>query len=325
MRWVSSLVSTLCVAGFSAVGAGVHAAEPADKPVRIVVPFAAGGLADVLARALAEDIRPSFPKGVYVENKTGAGGNIGAAEVFSRPKPSEHTLLVSSPGPIAINHGLYTKLTYDPTQWIAVATLASVPNALIVSPKLPIKSASEFVPYVKQNAGRVSYASQGNGTTSHLTASLFTSLTGTSVIHVPYKGDTPALNDLSGSQVDSFFGSVGASINLHNAQRVRILAVADRKRSAALPDVPTFAEIGMPGMQSVTWYAAVTAPGTPAEDVRYLNTAINDAMTKPEMKERLTKLGLDAMPKSTTESAEFIKQQTALWQKVIRDAKVTID
>lgn len=311
--------------GLASITGAVHAAGASDKPLRIVVPFAAGGLADVLARTLSEEMRPAFPKGIYVENKTGAGGNLGAAEVFSRSRPSEHTIMISSPGPIVINQGLYDKLPYDPAQWVAVGTIASVPNALIVSPQLPVKTAQEFTPYARQSPRQVSYASQGNGTTSHLTASLFSSLTGATMVHVPYKGDTPALADLSGSQIDAFFGSVGASIALHKAGKVRILAVADAKRSAALPDVPTFAEIGLPGMQSVTWYAAVTAPGTGTEEVRHLNATLNEALAKPAMLERLAKLGLDPMPKSTAESAAFLKQQTQLWQKVILDARVTVD
>lgn len=325
MRWIPSFAATVSLIGLISATSALHAVETSDKPLRIVVPFAAGGLADVLARTLAEEMRPGFPKGIYVENKTGAGGNLGAAEVFSRPKQSENTIMISSPGPIAINQGLYAKLPYDPSQWVAIGTIASVPNALIVSPNLPIKTAQEFVPYAKQSAGRVSYASQGNGTTSHLTANLFSSLTGATMVHVPYKGDAPALTDLSGSQVDAFFGSVGASITLHKSGKVRILAVADAKRSAALPDVPTFAEIGLPGMQSVTWYAAVTAPNTPSEEVLHLNAVLNEALAKPAMQERLAKLGLDPMQKSAAESADFIKQQTLLWQKVIRDAKVTID
>lgn len=325
MRWIPSFAVTVCLIGFAFVTNAVLAVEASDKPLRIVVPFAAGGLADVLARTLAEEMRPGFPKGIYVENKIGASGNLGAAEVFNRPKPSENTIMISSPAPIAINQGLYAKLPYDPTRWVAIGTIASVPNALIVSPNLPIKTAQEFTPYAKQGAKQVSYASQGNGTTSHLTANLFSSLTGAAMVHVPYKGDTPALTDLSGSHVDAFFGSVGASIALHKAGKVRILAVADAKRSAALPDVPTFAEIGLPGMQSVTWYAAVTAPNTPSEEVRLLNAALNEALAKPAMQERLVKLGLVPMQKSVAESADFIKQQTQLWQKVIRDAKVSID
>ena len=302
-----------------------YAADISDKQLRIVVPFAAGGLADVLARALAEEMRSSFPKGVIVENKTGAGGNIGAADVFNNTKPGELAILVSSPGPIAVNQGLYPKLPYDPNKWQAVGTIASVPNALIVSNKLPVKTAQEFVAYVKKNTGTVSYASQGNGTTSHLTASLFATLTGATMIHVPYKGDTPALTDLMGGQVDSFFGSVGASLNLHTSGRVRILAVADSKRSAALPDIPTAAEIGLPGMVSVTWYAVVASPVMAGEDVWMLNRALNSAIAKPAMKERFAGLGVDATPRSTADSSAFIGQQTQLWQKVIREAKVTID
>ena len=185
MRFLPSSAAAACLIGLIAATSMVHAVETSDKPLRIVVPFAAGGLADVLARTLAEEMRTGFPKGIHVENKTGAGGNLGAAEVFNRPRSSESTIMISSPGPIAINQGLYAKLPYDPSQWLAIGTIASVPNALIVSPNLPIKTAQEFAPYAKQSAGRVSYASQGNGTTSHLTASLFSSLTGAMPLRSP--------------------------------------------------------------------------------------------------------------------------------------------
>ncbi|MEQ6438401.1 tripartite tricarboxylate transporter substrate binding protein [Comamonas sp. w2-DMI] len=324
MQWQKLIATTICSLGL-VVANTATAQDISDKPLKIVVPFAAGGIADVLARALAEEMRPKFPKGVYVENKTGAGGNLGAAEVFNRSKPSENTLLISSPGPIAVNQGLYPKLPYDPSKWVAISTIASVPNALIVSPKLAVTSAQEFVQLAKRGKNTISYASQGNGTTSHLTAGLFESITGASMLHVPYKGDTPALTDLAGSQVDSFFGNVGAALNLHKAGKVRILAVADAKRSAALPDVPTFAEVGLPAMQSVTWYAAVSAPGTSTADITLLNRAVSDAVNRPSMHDRFVNLGLDAMPKTAVDSANFIKQQTQLWQKVIRDAHITIE
>jgi tripartite-type tricarboxylate transporter receptor subunit TctC len=312
------------VAAFGVVAATAAAADFSSKPLTLVVPFSAGGVADVLARALAAGMRARFPQGIVVENKTGAGGNIGADQVF-RANPDGYTLLVSSPGPIAVNQGLYPKLPYDPARWVAVGMIASVPNALIVSPKLPAATAQDFLAYVKAHPGQVSYASQGNGTTSHLTGKLFESVTGTSMIHVPYKGDAPALTDLSSGQVDVFFGSVGASLALHKAGRVRILAVADAKRSPALPDVPSFAEVGVPAMHSVTWYTVVAPPGTPAATVQQLNEALNEALAQPDMKERFAKLGLEPMQRSAAEAAQFLKQETALWQKVIRDAHVTIE
>lgn len=339
-RWIDRRRALRLLAAMAAPASGlvlmsaVHAQAPvlkqppaqdfADKPLTIVVPFAAGGVADVLARALAAELQPRFPKGIVIENKTGAGGNIGAEQVFRAPADG-YTLMLSSPGPIAVNQGLYPKLGYDPARWTAVATIASVPNALIVSPSMPAADARQFIAFARANPGKVSYASQGNGTTSHLSAKLFESLTGTSMIHVPYKGDAPALNDLSGGQVDAFFGSVSASLALHKAGRVRILAVADAKRSPALPDVPTFAEVGLPAMRSVTWYAVVAPPGTPEPVVQRLNQAMNAALGRSAMQQRFAALGLDPMPLPAAEGAGFIVQQTALWQKVIRDAHVTID
>ena len=300
------------------------AADLAGKPVRLVVPFSAGGTADVLARVLADKLRARLPQGAIVENRTGAGGNTGAEAVFGA-EPDGHTLLVSSPGPIAINQGLYPKLAFDPTKWTPVAIIAAVPNALVASNKLPVKTAQEFVAYAKANPGKVSYASQGNGTTSHLTAKLFESATGTSMIHVPYKGDTPALTDLAGSQVDVFFSNLGATLPLHRAGKVRILAIADSKRAAALPDVPTFAELGLPMMQAVTWYAVVAPPGMPAAAVQPLNAAAVEVLGQPDVRQRFAELGLDAVGGSPEQAARFIRSETERWQKVIRDAKVTLE
>ena len=191
-----------------------HAIDLPNKPLRLIVPFAAGGTADALARILSEKIRPNLNQPIIVENRTGAGGNIGAEFVF-KSEPDGATLLLSSPGPIAINHGLYPKLTFDPTKWLAVAIIASVPNALVVSNKFPVSSGGEFINYSKINSEKITYASQGNGTTSHLTAKMFEVATGSTLIHIPYKGDSPALADLAGSQVDSFFTNISAAIALH--------------------------------------------------------------------------------------------------------------
>ena len=185
----------------------VNAADFPSRSIRLIVPFPAGGTADVLPRILSDKLRKRFPDGVVVENKVGAGGNIGA-EFVAKSDPDGHTLLVSPPGPIAINQSLYPKLSYDATKWIPVTVLAAVPNVLAVSNKLPVNSVQELIAYVKANPGKVSYASQGNGSTSHLTANLFQSLTGTQMLHIPYKGTAPALADLAGGQVDVFFDNL---------------------------------------------------------------------------------------------------------------------
>lgn len=300
------------------------AAEPASKPLHVIVPFAAGGTADVLARVLAEKLHPRFPQGVIVENRTGAGGNVGADAVF-RSEPDGSTLLLSSPGPISVNQSLYPKLAYDPDRWVPVTVIAEVPNALVVGPKLPVKTAQEFVSFAKAHPHGVSYASQGNGTTSHLTAKLFESATGAEMIHVPYRGDTPALTDLAAGQVDAFFTNVSAAQALHKAGKVHILAVADTRRAPSLPGVPTFAEIGLPQMQAVTWYAVVAPPGTPAATVKALNEALVAAIADPTVRQRFGELGLTPVASAPEQAARFIHGETARWHKVIRDAKVTLE
>jgi tripartite-type tricarboxylate transporter receptor subunit TctC len=300
------------------------AADLASKPLRIIVPFAAGGTADVLARVLADKLRARFPQGAIVENRTGAGGNIGAELVF-KSEPDGQTLLLSSPGPISVNQSLYPKLGFEPDKWVTVAVVAEVPNALVTGSKLPVKSAQEFVAFAKANPGKVSYASQGNGTTSHLTAKLFESVTGAEMVHIPYRGDTPALADLAGGQVDVFFTNLSAAMALHKAGKVHILAVADSKRAGSLPDVPTVAGIGLPQMQAVTWYAVVAPPGTPADLVKALNEALVAAIDQPDLRQRYSDLGLSAVRSAPDQAARFVRGETARWQKLIRDAKVTIE
>jgi tripartite-type tricarboxylate transporter receptor subunit TctC len=321
MRKLLAFAATLL---FSVQLSAVNAAEFPSKQGRIIVPFAAGGTADVLARVLAEKMRTRFPQGMIVENRTGAGGNIGAEAAF-KSDADGHTLLLSSPGPIAINQNLYPKLGFDPAKWVAVTVIAAVPNALVVSPKLPVKTAQEFLTHVRANPGKLSYASQGNGTTSHLTAKLFETVTGTQMLHVPYRGDTPALTDLAGGQVDVFFANLGATLPLHKAGKIRILAVADSKRAASLPTLPSFAELGLPQMQAVTWYAVVAPPGTPTAVVQTLNAAVVDAIRRPEVQQRFAELGLEPVGSTPDQAARFIRDEAVRWQKVIKDAKVTID
>jgi len=290
-----------------------------------VVPFPAGGTADVLPRILSDKLRTRFPAGVLVENRTGAGGNIGA-ELVAKAEADGHTLLVSPPGPIAINQTLYPKLPYDATKWVPVTVLAAVPNVLAVSQKLPVKNVQEFVAYLKANPGKVSYASQGNGSTSHLTANLFQSLTGTQMLHVPYKGTAPALTDLAGGQVDVFFDNLSSSMPLHKAGKIRILAVADTKRSPVLKEVPAITEAGgVPGMQAVTWFAVVAPPGTPAAAVQTLNQAMVEALKLPEVQSRFAEQGAEVVGNSSEQMGRFVRTEAARWAKVIKDANVTVD
>lgn len=298
-------------------------AQSGNNTLRFIVPFPAGGTADILPRLVSEKLRSQYAGGVVVDNRPGAGGNIGAERVF-RSEPDGLTVLASPPGPIAVNHNLYSKLSFDPTQWVPVTVLAKAPNILGVSNKLPVKNLQEFIAYLKANPGKVSVASQGNGSTSHLTAALFMQLTGTEMTHVPYKGTAPALIDLVAGNVDVFFDNIGSSAPHHNANSIRIFAVADEKRSKVLPDIPTFAEQGLPDMQAVTFFSVVAPPGTPAAAAARLQSQIAKAMSSPEVRQRFEEQGTEPAGWTPERTEQFIRAESEKWKKVIQAAKVTL-
>lgn len=307
----------------AAIASAVAIAQP-NKPVKFIVPFPAGGTADVLPRILTEKLRTAYPAGVVVENKVGAGGNIGA-EFVARAEADGTTFLVSPPGPIAINHHLYKSLPFDPTKWVPVTVLATVPNVLDVSNKLPVKDLNEFIAYLKANPGKVSFASQGNGSTSHLTAMLFMQLTGTKMLHVPYKGTAPALLDIVAGNVDVFFDNISSSATFHQGGKLKVLAVADEQRSPALPQVPTFSEAGLHGMNAVTFFAMVAPPGTPAAAVAYAQKAVSAALAQPDVKQKFGDQGAEARGWSPEQTGDFIRNESDKWNKVIKSANVTLD
>ncbi len=313
-----------CAALALAGGLTANALAQSPGTLKLIVPFPAGGTADVLPRILAEKLRPHYAGGVVVENRTGAGGNIGAESVF-RSEPDGLTLLASPPGPIAINHHLYKKLSFDPTRWVPVTVMATVPNVLAVASKVPAQNLAEFIAYVKANPGKVTYASQGNGSTSHLTASMFMQLTGTEMVHVPYRGTAPALVDLVAGQVDVFFDNLSSSAQFHTAGKLRILAVADAERSRVLPQVPTFVESKVPGMHAVTFFSVVAPPGTPPAVAANVQKALADAMAQPDVKARFAEQGAEPRGWSTERTAEFIKTESDRWNKVIKSANVTLE
>ncbi|VTU17974.1 Argininosuccinate lyase [Variovorax sp. PBL-H6] len=313
--------SAACLAGACLLGT---ATAQGPQALKLVVPYPAGGTADILPRVVAEKLRPQFPGGVLIDNRTGAGGNIGAEVVF-RSEPDGNTLMVSPPAPIAINQHLYKKLSFDPSRWVPVTVLATVPNVLVVNPKLPVKNVQEFIAYAKANPGKLSYGSQGNGTTSHLTASMFMQLTGVEMVHIPYKGTAPALVDLVGGQIDVFFDNLSSSLPFHQAGKLRILGVADGQRSPALPDVPTFAEQKLPAMNAVTWFAVVAPPGTPASKVASTQKAFADALAQPEVKQKFAEQGAEPRGWNPAQTGKFIQAESAKWEKVIKSAKVSLD
>jgi tripartite-type tricarboxylate transporter receptor subunit TctC len=311
-------------AAFATVGAAVVQAQQPSKAVKLVVPFPAGGTADILPRILSEKVRAAYPAGLVVENRAGAGGNIGA-EFVARADGDGTTFLVSPPGPVAINQHLYKSLSFDPTRFVPVTVVATVPNVLVVRKNLPVNNLAEFIAYAKANPGKVTYASQGNGSTSHLTAAMFMQLTGTDMVHVPYKGTAPALVDVVGGNVDVFFDNIASSAQFHIGGKAKILAVADQNRSQLLPEVPTFVESKLPGMVAVTFFSMVAPPGTSSETVAYAHRHFAAALQAADVKQKFAEQGATPAGWTPERSAQFIREESAKWGRVVKSANVTVE
>jgi tripartite-type tricarboxylate transporter receptor subunit TctC len=298
------------------------AASPYPQhPVKIVVSTSAGGGVDTVARIFAARLEKHLGQPFVVENRGGGGGNIGAETVYSA-EPDGYILLASQPAPITTNAALHKKLGFDPVALEPVAVMSKFPNVLLVRPDFPARTAQEFIAYVKANPGKVTYASQGPGTTSHLTAELFIKLTGTKIVHIPYRGSGPALNDLVASHVDFIFMELAASYKLHESGKARILAAATDRRLEELPDVPTLIELGVPGFISDTWNAISAPPKTPPAIIAKLNAAINDAIAEPETQARFRALHIRPAGGSPEDMARLKREETERWTKVIRDAGI---
>ncbi len=295
-----------------------------SRTVKIIVPFPAGGTADVLPRIVAEKLSAKWGRPVIIENRAGGGGNIGA-EAVAKAEPDGHTLLASPPGPLAINQNLYKKLSFDPRKFQPVTILATVPNVLAAKTALPVDSVQALIALAKSKPGAITFASQGSGSTSHLTAALFESMADVRMVHVPYKGTTPALTDLIGGQVDIFFDNLGVSAAQHQAGKIKILAVGSPERVPSLPNIPTVAEAGLPGFRSVTWFGVVAPPGTPPALAARISAAFNEALALPDVRRRFQELSAQPIGGSPAETGKFIREEAARWEKVITSAKVTVD
>ncbi|MDB5635713.1 MAG: hypothetical protein JWP51_621, partial [Bradyrhizobium sp.] len=279
---------------FFALPAGPARAEDyPDRPVKIIVPFAAGGTADGVPRLVGDWLSRKWGQPVIIDNRTGAGGNIGAEAAY-HSAPDGYTLLSSPPPPLVINQNLYPKLGFDPAKFEPVIVMAHVPNALIVNPKnIKATSVSELIEYLQKNPDKVTSATQGNGTTSHLTAELFQVMTKVKLRFIPYRGSAPALQGLLAGDVDLMFDNLGSSLPLVEAGNLKLLAVASTQRLASLPDVPTMAET-LPGFEAVAWYAIVAPPGTPKSITDKINADVNEALHQPELQDRLKKLSAES-------------------------------
>ena len=297
------------------------AADYPNKPVRVLVTVPPGGGVDTVTRLVTGRMAAKLGQTFVVENRGGAGGSL-AAEAVYKADPDGYQLMASQPAPITTNVALYKSLNYDPAKFQFVGIMSVIPNVLLVKNDFPAKTAKEFMDYVKANPGKVNYASQGPGTTSHLTAELYAKLTGAKITHVPYKGTGPALNDLVAGHVDFIFMQLESAIKLHEGGKARILAVTTSKRIPQLPDVPTSADIGLSGMISDTWNAISAPPGTPAPIVGKLNATLNDVLKEPELAERFKQLLLTPGSGNIAETRAFIQEDTKRWIDVINEANI---
>jgi tripartite-type tricarboxylate transporter receptor subunit TctC len=315
-------VAILALATLLAAGAGSKAQDYPTQVVKIVVPAAAGSTTDTLARLVADQLARKWGKTTVVENIAGGGMNIGAGAV-ARAAPDGHTLLVAPPAPLTIAHLLSKDLTYSPQGWVPITMLAKISNVLAVRKTLPAASLKELIAYAKANPGKLSYATQGPGSTAHLSAAQLEALAGIKMLAVPYRGAVPALNDIMAGNVDMFFDTLATSVPLYRGDKLKILAVAGLERAKAVPELPTFPEAGVPGFRSITWFGLVAPPATPAALAQRLNRDVVEILRSKEVTDRLQNLSLEAGATSPADTTQFFNDETALWSKVIKDAGIT--
>jgi tripartite-type tricarboxylate transporter receptor subunit TctC len=300
-----------------------HAQDYPDRPVKIIVPFPAGGTADAVPRLVADWLSRKWGQPVVIDNRTGAAGNIGA-ELAYRSAPDGYTLLSAPPPPLVINHNLYPKLGFDPSKFEPIIVMAHVPNALIVNPNT-VKAASvaELVEFLQRNPEQVTAATQGNGTTSHLTAELFQLMAKVKLRNIPYRGSAPALQGLLAGDVDLMFDNLGVSLPLVEAGKLKLLAVASAQRLPSLPDMPTIAET-LPGFEAVAWYAIVAPPKTAKTIVDKINADVNEALRQPELQERLKKLSAEIFGGSPERASRYMHEEVDRWGNVIKAANIKL-
>jgi tripartite-type tricarboxylate transporter receptor subunit TctC len=312
------------IALLTALPGAANAQAWPQKTVRIVVPFPAGGSNDTLCRIVADKLSGSWKQPVIVDNRAGAGGNVGAEIVYGAPGDG-YTLLCSPPGPLSINHNLYRALPYDWSRFVPVTVLALTPNVITARKDLPATTAQEFIAYARANPGKVTYASQGNGSTSHLSAQMLATQAGIDMLHVPYKGEGPALVDIAAGRVDIFVGNISAALRFAKGGQVKFLGLAAKKRSPVAPDVPSAAEIGLPDLIASAWFAVVAPPGTPDAIVQKINGDTAAALKLDDVRAKFLDQGAEPQGESTQATAAFIREEEARWRAVIKSANVTLE
>ena len=323
---------TLCAITSAAVlGAGLIASPAAmaqafpTKPVTIVVPFAAGGTTDILARIIGQALTTELGQSVIVDNRAGAGGNIGGSLAAKAPADG-YTLFMGTVGTHAINASLYKKMPFDPVKDFAPLTrVANVPNLLVANPAQPFKTVPELIAYAKANPGKLNFGSSGSGSSIHLSGELFKSLAKVDMVHVPYKGSAPAVTDLLGNQIGIMFDNMPSAIQHVRSGKLVPIAVTTAKRSPELPNVPTIAEAGVTGYEATSWFGMFAPAGTPAPVLAKLNTALVKVLNQADVKKKINDQGAEAMSETPAQFAAFIQAESVKWGKVVKESGASLD
>jgi tripartite-type tricarboxylate transporter receptor subunit TctC len=315
------------LSGSAIVAAFMTAASALDYPhrsVKVIVPFPAGGTADLMPRIIFEFLSRKWGQSVVIENKAGAGGNVGAEAAF-HAEPDGYTLFSSPAPPFVINQNLYRRLGYDPAAFVPISVMGTVPTGLVVSPgKVSAMNLADFITYARANPGKISSATQGNGTTSHLTSAMFQMMAKVEFIHVPYRGTAPALQGMLAGDCDIMFDNLGVSLPLVRSGQLRLLGVATERRMAALPDVPAIAET-LPGFASAAWFAVAAPPNTPRDIVNKISADIAEAIRSPDIRKRFDDLSAEPVGSDPDAMASFMREETVRWGAVIKAADVRLE
>jgi tripartite-type tricarboxylate transporter receptor subunit TctC len=322
-----ALIAGIAVASLAGLAPGWAMAQSdyPTRPVTLVVPFPAGGSTDLVARVVAQKMTDGLGQQVLVENKGGAGGNLGSAAV-AKSDPDGYTILMGTVATHALNPAIYKKMPFDAVADFApISLLVTVPNVLVVNPDLPAKSVQELIALAKEKPGELSYASSGNGTPLHLSGELFKSMAGIDIVHIPYKGAGPALTDLLGNHVSIMFDNLPSSTGYIKEGRLRGLAVTTAERAASMPELPTMAESGLPGYETYTWNALFAPAGTPPAVIERLNAEAVKAVQDPEVKAKLAEFGATAVGSTPDELAAHVQAELAKWAPVVKASGAQID